>query len=260
MMAQELTKRPGIALVTGATAGIGAEFARQLADRHYDLVLVARDQPRLESNAATLIASYGVAVEILQADLLTVAGRTAVEERVAATTTPIDLLVNNAGFGLRKTFDKNTIDDEQRLLDILVTVPMRLTHAALGQMLPRASGTIVNIASVAGFSPRGSYGAAKAWVISFSRWANIHYRSRGITITGVAPGFVRTEFHERMEVGTDTIPSFMWLNTEQLVRGALRDVDRGKGVSVPTLRYKVIVWLTHWLPARLIAAWTLRGR
>lgn len=260
MMAQELTKRPGIALVTGATAGIGAEFARQLADRHYDLVLVARDQPRLESNAATLIASYGVAVEILQADLLTVAGRAAVEERVAATTAPIDLLVNNAGFGLRKPFDENTIDDEQRLLDILVTVPMRLTHAALGQMLPRASGTIVNIASVAGFSPRGSYGAAKAWVISFSRWANIHYRSNGVTVTAIAPGFVRTEFHQRMNARTDTIPDALWLDAERVVRTGLKAAEKGKAVSIPSFRYKAIVWLSRWLPAPIMAAGKLRSR
>lgn len=249
-----------IALITGATAGIGAEFARQFGARGNDLVLVARDAARLGSFAAELREQHSVAVEILPADLLTPDGLAAVEARVAATTDPVDVLVNNAGFGLRKPFDDNTIDDEQRHLDLLVAVPMRLSHAALRQMLPRRSGTIANIASVAGFTPRGTYGAAKAWMLSFSRWANIHYRPLGVRVTAVAPGFVRTEFHARMQVRTDTVPGFMWLDAHTLVRLALRDIDRGKAVSVPTLRYKTVVFLSRILPPKLLAAGALRGR
>jgi len=170
------------------------------------------------------------------------------------------VLVNNAGFGLLRPFDENPIGLEQQHLDLLVTVPMRLSHAALGQMARRRSGTIINIASVAGFTPRGTYGAAKAWLISFSRWANIHYRGRGITVTAVAPGFVRTGFHERMDVRTDTIPAVLWLPAERVVRLALRDVARGKGVSIPTLRYKAIVGFSRLIPPRVVAAGSLKRR
>lgn len=250
----------GIALITGATAGIGAEFARQLAAQGYHLVLVARDAPRLEDFAAQLRQQHGIAVEVIAADLLQPEGLSAVETRASATDQPVDMLVNNAGFGLRGNFDANPIEDEQRHLDLLVAVPMRLTHAALRQMLLRRSGTIVNIASVAGFTPRGSYGAAKAWMLSFSRWANIHYRPLGVSVTAVAPGFVRTEFHSRMQVRTDTVPDFLWLKADTLVRLALKDIKRGKAVSVPTKRYKAVVFLSRVLPSRLVAAGALRGR
>jgi uncharacterized protein len=134
---------------------------------------------------------------------------------------------------------------------------MRLMHAALQQMLPRGSGVILNVASVAGFTPRGSYGAAKAWLLSFSRWANLHYRPRGITVTALAPGLVRTEFHQRMGVRTDTLPGFAWLDAERVVRIALRHAARGRAVSVPTLRYKLAVALARALPDRFSAAGTL---
>lgn len=259
-MTEDEPARPGIALITGATAGLGAEFAHQLAARHYDLVLVARDAERLESVASTLFASFGISVEVLPADLLTLKGRTAVEKRCAATDSPIELLVNNAGYGLVKRFDENTIADEQSHLDLLVVVPMRLSHAALQQMLTRGSGGIINVASVAGFTLRGTYASAKAWVLNFSRWANYAYRSRGVTVTGLAPGFVHTEFHARMSMDTRYIPEFLWLVPEQVVRGCLRDFDRGRALSVPSIRYKVIVALIRILPLRLVAWASARGR
>ena len=242
------------ALITGATAGIGAEFARQLAARGFDLVLVARDAARLAERATELDAD----VETLSADLSTPDGVSLVADRISRG--DIDWLINNAGFGLVPPFDENPIDAEQTHLDLLVTAPMRLSHAALAAMLPRRSGTIVNVSSVAAYTPRGTYGAAKAWVLSFSRWANIHYRSRGITVTAVAPGFVHTEFHERMNVDKSTVPGFMWLTAEHLVRVALRDIDRGRAVSIPSARYKFVVWLTTWMPAPIIARGALRGR
>lgn len=249
-----------IALITGATAGLGAEFARQLAAQGCSLVLVARGRDRLEATATELAAEFGVGTEVLVADLVSPAGLAAVERRLADTAHPVDVLVNNAGFGLATTFHESPIGDEQHHLDLLVGVPMRLSHAALQQMVERRSGTIINVASVAGYTPRGSYGAAKAWVLSFSRWANIYYKSRGVTVTAVAPGFVHTEFHQRMNARTDNIPDALWLTADVVVADALRAARRGRAVTVPTLRYKVIVWLTTWLPKRLVAAGALRGR
>lgn len=250
----------GLALVTGATAGLGLEFARQLAASGHDLVLVARDRERLQSTADALAAEYGITAEALPADLADRSALATVEARVASPEHPVTVLVNNAGFGLTPPFDQNPIDDEQRHLDLLVTAPMRLAHAALRQMVPRRSGRIINVASIAGFTPRGSYGAAKAWVLSFSRWANIHYRNDGIGVTAVAPGFMRTEFHQRMHVRTDTIPGFLWLDAPRVVRDALRASARGSAVTIPSKRYKAIVWASGWLPKRLVAAGALKGR
>jgi short-subunit dehydrogenase len=248
------------ALITGATAGLGAEFARQLAAQGHSLVLVARDRTRLQESATALSSRFGVAVEVIAADLVSSDGRAAVEARLADTEVPVDVLVNNAGFGLVTSFHQSPIGDERRHLDLLVRVPMELTHAALQQMVPRASGTIINVASVAGYTPRGTYGAAKAWVLSFSRWANIFYHGSGVTVTAVAPGFVRTEFHQRMKARIDNIPNWMWLTPERVVADALKAASKGKAVTVPSLRYKVIVWLTGWMPKRLVAAGALRGR
>lgn len=248
------------ALITGATAGLGAVFASQLAAQGSALVLVARDRERLDDTAARLGAEFGVAVQVLAADLGTPDGLAAVEARLADREHPVDLLVNNAGFGLVTTFHESPIDDEVRHLDLLVAVPMRLSHAALGQMVSRHTGTIINVASVAAYTPRGTYGAAKSWVISFSRWANIRYRRDGVTVTAVAPGFVRTEFHQRMKARTDNIPNAMWLRADQVVADALRAAAKGKAVTIPTLRYKVVVALSRVLPSRLVAAGALRGR
>ncbi len=245
------------ALITGATAGIGAEFARQLAARGTDLVLVARDAARLAAAAAALGAEHGVRVETLSADLFTDAGVAAVEARLRENEHPIDLLVNNAGHGLVTDFAASPLDDEVRHLDLHVGVPLRLTHTAMQGMLARGHGRIVLISSVAAFTPRGSYGAAKAWGISFARWANLRYRLRGVSVTAVAPGFTRTEFHERMGVSTEGVPRFLWLDVRDLVRLALRDIDRGRSVSIPTMRYKVVAGLARILPARVSAAGSL---
>lgn len=232
----------GTALVTGATSGLGAEFARQLASARHNLILVARDRARLESVAESLRSAFGVDVEVLGADLTNPEQRATVEERLASTENPVSYLVNNAGYGLAQEFEKNSVDDEERMLEILATVPMRLSHAALGGMLSRGSGTILTVASIAGGAPLGMYAAAKTWPLSFSRWANAHYRHRGVTFSAVAPGFVRTEFHARLGIErSDMAPKWMWLNADFVVRSALRAAARGHGLSVPSIRYK-LVW------------------
>ncbi|WP_165070469.1 SDR family NAD(P)-dependent oxidoreductase [Marisediminicola senii] len=249
-----------LALVTGATAGIGREFAQQLAASGHDLILVARERGRLETTASAIRDAHRVTVSVLAADLGTPEGCGLVEDRMADSASPVSVLVNNAGFGIQGAFHENDIDDEQAMLDLLVAVPMRLTHAALQQMVPRRTGTIINIASVAGYLPAGTYSSAKAWLLSFSRWANAFYRDHGITVTAIAPGFVRTEFHERMRVSTETVPDALWLRAELLVRIALRDVARGRAVSIPTARYKLVALVARITPARIAARQGLRNR
>jgi short-subunit dehydrogenase len=250
----------GWAVVTGATAGIGAEFARQLAERGHDIVLVARNEERLRSFAAELSSSTGVRTEVFPADLSVRADVERVEARLRDTAEPVTYLVNNAGYGLREPFDEASLADEQALLDVLVTAPMRLSHAALSAMLLRRSGTVLNVASVAAYTPRGTYGAAKSWVLSFSRWANIAYRKRGVTVTAAAPGFVHTEFHDRMRVRKDGIPSVLWLDAPSVVRAALRAADRRRAVTIPSLRYRALVAVSRLLPPTIVAKGALRGR
>ena len=246
------------ALVTGASSGIGAEYARQLSARGADVVLVARDRAALEALAAELDERGGHA-EVLVADLLDPGQRHRVEQRLEQ---GVDLLVNSAGYGLSLGFASGDIEDEARPLELHVEVTMRLTRAALPAMLARGRGRILNIASVAGLIPRGTYGAAKAWVVSFSRWANAVYAPKGVTVTAVCPGFVHTNFHERLGLppGEEGVARWMWLTAPKVVRESLRDAAHGRAVSIPSLRYKALVAVSRLLPDRLVVAAASRGR
>lgn len=247
------------ALVTGASSGLGAEFARQLAAHGADVVLVGRDRNALAGVADGIRAASESRVEILPADLLDDGDLAAVEARLAE---GVDVLVNNAGFGLDLAFEKNAVVDEVRHLRLHVEVALRLTHAALPAMLERGSGRIVNVASVAGFVPRGTYGAAKGWLISFSRWANVAYAPRGVTVTAVCPGFVHTNFHERLGLppGEEGVAPGLWLDARTVVREGLRDAARGRAVSIPSLRYKLLVAASRILPDGVVVRAASRGR
>lgn len=248
------------ALVTGATAGLGAEFAHQLAIRGSDLVLVARNTQRLEEIAARLRAEHGIKVQTLPADLHTEAGVNDVVRRLEQRAAPVTTLINNAGYGLAKSFADNPVQTELDHLHIHLTAPLTLAHAALQGMRARGAGHIINVASVAGFTPRGSYAAAKAAMISFSRWANIEYGRDGVKVTALCPGFVHTEFHERMQVDEKTVPGWMWLNADDVVREGLRAASAGRAVSVPSLKYKALVALAKMLPTSFVAQVARRGR
>jgi short-subunit dehydrogenase len=257
---EQSTRLAETVLVTGATAGLGAEFARQFASLGCDLVLVARNAQRLVEMAAELRSGHPVAVETLTADLLTDEGLDLVLSRIRDDDSrPVTTLVNNAGFGLAKPFADNAWTEELDHLRIHATVPLALCHAALQGMRARRSGHIINVASVAGFTPRGTYGALKGAVISFSRWANLAYRSEGVKVTALCPGFVHTEFHERMQVDKSGVPRWMWLDAERVVAEALADTAAGKPVSVPSRRYRLLAGLARMLPASLLVAAMRRG-
>lgn len=249
------------ALITGASAGLGAEFARQLAARQADLVLVARGTEALESLARRLRDEHGVHIEVITADLAVEADVQRVAARLTDPDAPIDLLVNNAGFGLALQFADNDIDDEVRHLRVHVEASMRLMHAAIRAMRGRG-GRIVNVASVAGFISRSTYSACKSWLIGFSRWANAEYGRDGVSVTALCPGFTHTSFHERMGLapGREGVPALLWLDAPRVVRTGLRDAAMGRAVSVPSLRYKLIVALTRVLPSRLTSGIARRGR
>ena len=252
------TNHPGTALVTGATAGIGHAFAVHLARRGYDLVLVARDAERLAEVATALSTEHGVAVEVLVADLVDRAQLASVETRLLDTERPVELLVNNAGFGLKKRFLDNPADVETAMLEVLVTAVLRLSHAALTGMTARGHGGVINVSSVAAFLPRGTYAAAKAYVNSFSEWAANEYRAQGVTVMALCPGFTKTEFHERMNVKRGT--GLMWLDVDFLVAKALSDFDKGRVYSIPGAQYKAIAGLTKLVPNRALQLAQSLGR
>ena len=258
-----MTGRPdGFALVTGATAGLGAEFSRLLAAEGRDLVLVARDGDRLEKAAAGLAERHSIEVEVLAADLSTENGRAHAADRIRAMSRPVDTLVNNAGFGLGRAFGSSDLGDEQRLLDVNVRAVLELTHAAVGAMRPRGRGEILNVSSAAGFIPRGggaTYAAGKAWVTSFTEGLSWWLRGSGVNACAVCPGFVRTEFHQRAGMDMRRLPGWMWLDAGRVATEALADLRAGKRISVPSKRYRALLLGARLLPrsalGRITAAW-----
>ena len=197
---------------------------------------------------------------MLPADLTDREQLARVERRLADRAAPVDLLVNNAGFGLKGRFLDNDVEDEQAMLDVLVTAVMRLSHAALGAMATRGHGGLVNVSSVAAFLPRGTYSAAKSWVNSFGEWAHHEYARSGVVVTTLCPGFTRTEFHARMGVSRDSAPGFLWLEVEDLVRAALRDHERGRAFSIPGPQYKLVAGAARLIPTRALQGLQSLGR
>lgn len=239
------------ALITGGTAGIGRAFADRFAELGYDLVLVARGEKRLEATAEELRRAAGVEVETLVADLATDEGTDAVRTRLAAAERPVDILVNNAGFALGHAFRKSSLEDEERLLDVHVRAVLRLTHAALPGMVSRGKGSVINVASVAAFVPRGTYSAAKAWVVGFSESVAAELAGTGVRCMALCPGFTHTEFHDRAEIDEGQIPKWMWLDAPDVVDAAIADLRKGLTVSVPNAKYKVLVGASKLVPRRV---------
>lgn len=242
------------ALITGGTSGIGAEFARALARRGYDLVLVARDESRLTELSQDLERRYDITVEILTADLAERDQVLRVAERVSATEHPIDLLVNNAGFGVHAKLLDPDVTRHEHAFDVMCRAVLILSNAAGRTMRGRGHGGILNVASFAGFVSMGSYSAIKSWVTRFTEALAGELHDTGVTVTALCPGWVRTEFHSRAEINTSSIPGPLWIEPDRLVRQALDDFDRGRVISMPTRRYKILYFLVRHSPPATLRA------
>ncbi|MTE20605.1 SDR family NAD(P)-dependent oxidoreductase [Streptomyces sp. TRM43335] len=240
------------ALITGATSGIGAAFARRSARDGRDVVLVARDAERLRRTATELHDRHGVEASVLAADLATDEGIASVEERLGDRRHPIDLLVNNAGFGHRGRYLEVPVEDELRMLKVHCEAVLRLTSAAAERMRERGRGGIVNVASVAAFLPRGTYGASKAWVVQFTQGAARDLGRSGVRLMALCPGFVRTEFHQRAGMAAGNVPGWMWLDADRVVDAAMEDLARGKSLSIPDPRYKALMGIARLAPRGLV--------
>jgi len=238
------------ALVTGATAGIGESFTRLLAAKGFNLVLVARDEARLHKRAAGLKENFGAESVVIVADLATEAGCAKVEDYIR--TNEIEVLINNAGFGINKAFTMSDLAKEEEVLKVLVRTPMRLMHVVLPAMKERNSGIVINVSSVAGFIAGGAYSASKSYLTVLSESLSTELSATNIKVSALCPGFTRTEFHQRGRMKMAGLPNFLWLNSDVLVAKAWKDAVSGKPVSIPGWQYKTLMGVISLLPRSIV--------
>jgi uncharacterized protein len=235
-----MTNRP-IALITGASSGLGEQFARALAAKGHDLVLVARTRPALEKLAGEL-ESQGARSEVLVADLADAAQLTSVAARITEAT-PVDTVINNAGFGHYGTFHQLPLTGEVGQIEVNIVALVTLSHAALDLMVPRRSGKLLNVSSIGAFAPApggATYSATKAFVLSFTEALHDEVVKDGVHVTALCPGFTRTEFQQRAGVQSGGVPKAAWSDAPDVVAAGLAALDANKAVCVPGFLNKVV--------------------
>jgi short-subunit dehydrogenase len=252
-----------LALVTGASSGIGAAYARHLAARGYDLALVARRRERLEELAAELRSRQGVEAEVLATDLTREADLKRVEDYIAGAPN-LEFLLNNAGFGLTGRFFEMPLDGQEAMHRLHIMATLRLTHAALPAMTARRKGAVVNVSSVAAFAIRPgntSYHASKAWINSFSEGLYVELKSvkSPVRVQALCPGYTVTEFHDVMGMDRKRVFFGFWMSVDDVVRASLKGLARDKLFVVPGWPYKLAVLLLRVLPRWVLYNRTLIG-
>jgi short-subunit dehydrogenase len=234
-----------LALITGASAGLGLAFARQLAAQGFDLILVARRKKTLALLSQELIAKADIAVETLPADLAQEAGIHKVEECIRSLDR-LDLLINDAGFGLAGEFSRQSLDENLDMLQVHCTAPLRLAHIALPMMIARRSGTIINVASISAFAPmvgNVQYSATKAYLVTFSRALQLETRQLGIKIQALCPGFFHSEFHDVMRVKKTSIPAWLFMQADEVARRSLAALKRKSVIYIPGFSNQLAVFI-----------------
>lgn len=252
-----------LAVITGASSGIGAMFARKLAARGYDLLLVARREDRLRSLATELSETYHVSGDVLAADLAADDDRVKVAERIR-TAPNLGLLVNNAGFGTLGFFADNDVESQLQMHRLHVLAAMHLTHAALENLVPRGEGGVINVSSVAAFSQTAgsvSYCATKGWMNAFTSglYAELQVQKSPVKVQTLCPGFTLSEFHDTLGMDRSPIPKSLWMTADFVVGESLRGFDEGKLFVIPGWRYKLIVMAMKTLPAWALRKASARG-
>src|SRR4051794_29232627 len=243
------------ALVTGATSGIGRAFAQRLAADEWHVVLVARDRERLSKIAADLGAA-----DVLVADLSTPQGRQAVQRRLRDRSDPVELLVNNAGYGLGDSYLEADPAVEEAMFEVNAHAVMTLTRTALVAMVSRGTGSIINVSSVAAWVPRGTYAATKAFVLSLSKAAALEAAPYGVKVQALCPGLTHTEFHARSGSDAESrTPKLLWLSPERVVDESFQALEKGRTVCIPGRRWRLMMLGTRLIPARLSVALAKRG-
>lgn len=243
----------GTALVTGASSGLGAEFAKQLAQRGYGLVLVARRKDRLDALAEELKTANGVTAEVIEADLSMKKGVSAVVDHIKQE--HVSVLVNNAGFGTTGEFTKLPISRELDVIDVNVAAVTQLSYAAAGPMVERKRGTIINLGSVGSFQPvpyMSTYAATKAYILNFSEGLHEELKPHGVTVTCVCPGVVYTEFQETAGLSREKMPGMGIVTPEKVVADALKGAARNKAVVIPGAMNQAAAQMTRFAPRFLI--------
>lgn len=242
------------AMITGATAGIGAAYSRHLAAAGHSLVIVARDGDRLEEARKNLLAQGASKVEVLIADLTVPEELAVVQHRLRDAANPVDLLINNAGMGLGKWFEESTEAELLHQLNLNVTAVMLLAHAALPGMRQRGHGALINVASIAAFapSPGATYSASKAWVLSFSEGLAEATAGTGVRVQALCPGYVRTEFHQRANLDMSGKPDALYVDIDLLVQRSLADLRADRTVSIPGALYRGLAAVVKLAPRRLV--------
>jgi short-subunit dehydrogenase len=250
-----------LALVTGASSGIGRAVAVRLAAEGSDLIVVARREDRLEALASELRAAHGVKVDVVVADVTVPEQLAALEERLRTGTPSVDLLVNNAGAGGQGAFAEIPLDWQDAQIHLNVLAPVRLTHAALEPMLANGRGGVLNVSSIAGLQPMprvATYAATKAYLSSFSHALHEEVRHQGVTVTALLPGFTRTEFHDAAGMSRSVVPGPAWMKADTVARAGLRAVARGRAQCVPGIGYRVLTGISGvtpwWLSRRVLGA------
>ena len=246
-----------LAVITGASSGIGAMFARKLAARGYDLLLVARREERLRSLAVELAETYHISSDVLAADLAVDADRERVAERIRSAKN-LGLLVNNAGFGTLGFFFDTDLEGQMQMHRVHVLATMHLTHAALQNLVPRGEGGVINVSSVAGFGQTAgsvSYSATKGWMNDFTAglYAELEVQKSAVKVQALCPGFTLSEFHDTLGMDRSPIPRSLWMTADFVVSESLRGFDNGKLFVIPGWRYKLLVMFMKTLPG-----WALR--
>ncbi len=247
------------ALITGGTSGIGLAFAQELAGRGTHLVLVARDAQRLNEVAGELESQHGTDVECFPADLSDRSEMERVAKRLESDDSPIDMLINNAGFGLHSTvLDPTDVDTHAKALDVMCLALLVLGGAAGRTMRSRGRGQIINVASSSSTIFTGNYSAVKAWARTYSTSLALELRGTGVTVTALLPGWVRTEFHERAGITATNLPDIVWIDSDVLVRECLADADKGKLESIPTFKWKAAMFVADHGPRAFIRWFSMK--